>query len=77
MSRRVVRDVTRRPDGSWANTVRGADRASSVSPTQREATDKAVGMAKSDPLSQVVIHRPDGRIREERTYGRDPYPPKG
>jgi hypothetical protein len=27
--------------------------------------------------SELIIHRPDGRIREKNTYGYDPYPPKG
>ena len=27
--------------------------------------------------SEVVIHRPDGRIRDKNSYGHDPYPPKG
>jgi len=34
------------------------------------------------PIAQVnqgelVIHRPDGRIRDSDSHGRDPYPPKG
>lgn len=27
--------------------------------------------------SQLVIHRADGTIEDESTYGNDPYPPKG
>ena len=34
-------------------------------------------LAKSAPLSQLVIHKKDGTIQEERTYGRDPFPPEG
>ena len=26
---------------------------------------------------EVVIHRPDGRIRDSNSYGNDPFPPKG
>jgi hypothetical protein len=28
-------------------------------------------------ITQVVVQRPDGRFREEWTYGRDPFPPRG
>jgi hypothetical protein len=27
--------------------------------------------------AQVVIHRKDGTIQDERTYGHDPYPARG
>ena len=27
--------------------------------------------------SELFIHRPNGKIREANTYGKDPYPPKG
>jgi hypothetical protein len=30
-----------------------------------------------DEKSDVIIHRPDGRIRERDSYGNDPYPPGG
>jgi len=39
--------------------------------------DQARKLAKSKPLGQIVIHKSDGKIQTERTYGRDPYPPKG
>jgi hypothetical protein len=28
-------------------------------------------------LSQVLVQGQDGKFREEWTYGKDPYPPKG
>ena len=43
---------------------------------QREAILKAREIAK-DVKADVIIHRPDGRIRERDSYGNDPYPPKG
>jgi len=27
--------------------------------------------------SQLIIKKQNGRIQEERTYGQDPFPPKG
>nr|WP_084389162.1 DUF2188 domain-containing protein [Fusibacter sp. 3D3] len=33
-------------------------------------------MAKNQQ-SELVIHRPNGQIREKNSYGNDPYPPKG
>lgn len=27
--------------------------------------------------AELVIHRPDGRIRDKDSYGHDPFPPKG
>ena len=33
--------------------------------------------AKANQPSQLVVHRADGTIEYEYTYGDDPYPPKG
>ncbi|WP_141695337.1 DUF2188 domain-containing protein, partial [Klebsiella pneumoniae] len=27
--------------------------------------------------SELVIHRPNGQIRDRDSYGKDPFPPKG
>ena len=53
----------------------GADRAGSVHPTQKAAIDAAKNTA-SREHGEVVIHRPDGRIRDGDSYGSDPNPPK-
>jgi hypothetical protein len=34
-------------------------------------------LAKSFPKAQGVIHKQNGKIQTEYTYGSDPYPPKG
>ena len=62
--------------GSWAVRGEGNERATNVTPTQKEAIDIARGIAKNQQ-SELVIHRRDGRIRERDSYGNDPYPPKG
>ena len=45
--------------------------------TKEPAIDSAVAKAKHEPLAEVRIKRLDGTIQDERTYGKDPYPPKG
>jgi hypothetical protein len=41
------------------------------------AVDAGVRVAKANQPSQLVIHRADGTIEDERTYGDDPFPPRG
>lgn len=64
------------PSGNgWKTTTDG--KTISNHRTQETATKAATKIADSKPAAQVVVHRPDGRIREEHTHGRDPYPPPG
>lgn len=66
------------PSGEkWAVKRRGTERADSTWDTKKEAVDRGVELAKANQPSQLVIKRRDGTIEEERTYGDDPYPPKG
>ena len=44
--------------------------------SQGEAIEAAREIAQHQQ-SEVVIHRPDGRIRDRDSYGNDPFPPKG
>ena len=53
-------------DGSWAVKRAGNERASSTHKTQREAIDAARDLATEG--DELVIHRPDGAIREHTTY---------
>jgi len=77
MAKRTKYHVTKRPDGRWQAKEEGASRASMVAHTKAEVVDQARDLAKSKPLGQLFIHKSDGRIQSERTYGKDPYPPKG
>lgn len=61
--------------GKWAVRVEGSDRVSSTHPTQKAAIEQAKEGAQRDH-AEVVIHRPDGRIRDRDSYGNDPHPPK-
>jgi hypothetical protein len=62
-------------DGQWG--VRGDlnSRITKKTPTQANAIDIARDIAKKQ-RSDVVIHRPNGQIRDRDSYGNDPCPPK-
>lgn len=60
----------------WAVKGEGNKRATSVHDTQKAASDAARRIAQNQG-SELVIHRPDGRIRDKDSHGRDSYPPKG
>jgi len=68
--------VTPHPNGGWQ--VKGADntRAAARTTTQSDAISIARGIA-INQQSEVVIHRPNGQIRDKNSYGSDPFPPKG
>ncbi|MGA0609441.1 DUF2188 domain-containing protein [Caldimonas sp. KR1-144] len=59
----------------WATRTEGASRIGRTADTQREAIEKAREQAKREKV-EVVIHRPDGTIRNSNSYGNDPNPPK-
>ena len=63
-------------NGQWAVKGEGNNRATKVTPTQKGAIEIAKEIAKNNN-SELVIHRPDGRIREKNSYGSDPFPPEG
>ena len=62
--------------GKWRVRRAGATRASGTFGTQAEAIARARELAKSQG-SELYIHGQDGRIRERRSFGDDPFPPKG
>lgn len=64
------------PSGTnWSLTHEGRVLSNHVLKT--EAVNAGVKVAKANAPSQLVIHRADGTIEDERTYGDDPYPPPG
>ncbi len=62
------------PNG-WAVKREGAERASSVHPMQQQAIDAGKELAKTHK-TELMIHRPNGQIRDSDSYGNDPNPPK-
>ena len=71
MSERKVYHVVKEK-GTWKVKGEGNKNASATADTQEGASDIARSLAKKAPLGQVKVHRPDGRIRTEWTYGKDP-----
>ena len=59
----------------WGVRGAGNERLTSIHNTQADAIDAAKGIA-INQQSEVVIHRPDGRIRDKDSYGPDPFPPR-
>ena len=73
MSKRI--HVVPHADG-WGTRREGASRMGSIHDTQTGAAEAARNTAIRE-RGEVVIHRPDGRIRDSNSYGNDPFPPKG
>lgn len=64
------------PDGKdWKVKLEKGERADSIHDTQRDAISRARELAQRSH-GEVVIHRPDGTIRDKDSYGNDPNPPK-
>ena len=77
MEKRKTYHVIPGTDGCWKVKEEKASRASNSQETKAEAVERAKELAKNQGLGQVVIHKQDGTIQTEHTYGKDPYPPKG
>lgn len=71
LSKHVVPSAT----GGWAVKNSGAVRASKTFDTQQQAVGYAVTAAKK-MHTELYIHRRDGTIRDKRSYGNDPMPPR-
>ena len=64
------------PNGKgWAVKPEGAAKPLSTHRTQRAASDAGRKVAKQNQ-SELVIHLPNGQIRDKDSYGNDPCPPK-
>ena len=74
MSKQNVHVVPR--GDQWVVRREGAQRDSSHHPTQADAINVARQISQREQ-TELVIHRPDGRIRDKDSHGRDPFPPQG
>lgn len=74
MSKKKDVFVTHRPKG-WAVIQERNQRASKLTNTQQEAIDVGREIAQNN-RSELRIQGTNGRIRETRSYGNDPCPPK-
>ncbi|PZR04733.1 MAG: hypothetical protein DI539_25375 [Flavobacterium psychrophilum] len=77
MADRVIYHVMPHEKGGWAGKKEGSNRSSVRSENKADVVERTLEMAQTHPLSQVIIHKMDGTIQEERTFGNDPHPPKG
>lgn len=68
--------VVPHPDGGWQVKGAGNTRATVRTTTQKDAIDIARGIARNQG-SELVIHRPNGQIRDKCSHGKDPFPPEG
>ncbi|WP_311208432.1 MULTISPECIES: DUF2188 domain-containing protein [unclassified Aeromicrobium] len=62
-----------------ASTWRVAHRGQTLSThaLKDPAITAGVRAATNNHPSQLIVHRMDGTIEDERTYGNDPFPPRG
>ncbi|MEI7342214.1 DUF2188 domain-containing protein [Pectobacterium brasiliense] len=63
-------------NGEWAVRGEGNEKVTRTFDTQREAIDYGRGVARNQE-SELVIHRPNGQIRDKDSHGNDPFPPRG
>ncbi|MCC2237838.1 DUF2188 domain-containing protein [Fusicatenibacter sp. CLA-AA-H213] len=68
--------VTPHPAGGWQVKGEGNSKATVRTSTQKEAIDRARAISRNQG-SELVIHRPNGMIRDKDSHGRDPFPPRG
>jgi len=71
MSERAKYHVSPHENG-WQVKKEKASRPARVCGTKEEAIEEAKRIAKNNPLGQVIIHKKDGTIQTEYTYGKDP-----
>jgi hypothetical protein len=78
MANRNNRWISKRSDGKWANKKEGAERASSVHDTQREAEEAGRTQLSNSGGGELITKGKDGRIRSKDTIApaKDPHPPK-
>jgi hypothetical protein len=74
MARRTVIHVTYKKQADEWHLKGGSGR---VFETKEKAVAQAKREAKTAPLGQVVIHKQNGVIQTEHTYGEDPERTKG
>lgn len=77
MARRTTYHVTPRDDGNWAVTKAKAKRAWRTYEKKSDAVKAGKTIAKKQDLGQLVVHKQDGTIQHEFTYGADPRSKKG
>jgi hypothetical protein len=62
---------------NFARAVTHAGSTVSTHSTKPAANLAGAVLARQNEPSQLIIHTMDGKIEDERTYGGDPFPPRG
>lgn len=68
--------VTPHPDGGWQVKAEGSSKATVRTDTKAQAFEIARDIARNQK-SELLVHNKDGQISDKRSFGNDPYPPKG
>lgn len=78
MARRNERHVTPHPDGGWQVLKPDGQRPSARVDTQLDGINRARDILSNSGGGEIVVHRPDGSIRDSDTVppGSDPIPPR-
>jgi hypothetical protein len=63
-------------NGKWGVRGAGKSKVTKTANTQQEAINTAREIAKNQQ-SEMIVHRPNGQIRDKNSYGNDPFPPEG
>jgi len=77
MSERHTWHVTPHEADGWQVKKANSEKATSRHENKADAIEAAKRHAKSKQLGQVKVHKTDGTIHEEFTYGEDPPETKG
>jgi hypothetical protein len=77
MAERQTWHVTTHDGDGWQVKKAGNERATSTHESKQEAVEAGREIAKKQAKGQLKIHKTDGTIQEERTYGDDPPGTKG
>ena len=75
--RTVVHVVPNKKKGGWDVEKAGGKRPSGHADKKTDAVALGKEIAKKAPLGQIKIHKQDGKIQTEYTYGDDPEKYKG
>jgi uncharacterized protein YdaT len=70
MARRTYHVVS--SDKGWSVKRENSQRASSTHNIKQDAIQRGKELANSSSEGQLIIHRKDGKIQTEYTYGNDP-----
>jgi Uncharacterized protein conserved in bacteria (DUF2188) len=63
-------------DKGWRVEVTGNKRASGRHASKPPAVEQGRKLAQRNK-SELVVHKQDGKIAQRRSYGNDPFPPRG